>query len=613
MGVVALYNGIPLEIKGQIQDNHEAIVSRFATNEQGLGKFDIEPNGKRKYEAIIDWNGREINYPLPSFNFFGGQIAITTQPDFYKLRVLLEDSIFQPGIQTYLIGVSKDSLVFASIGRGLYEVNIDKKRLPEGIATFYLLDNNLKMLSERSIYVRDNSLHVVATTDKLVYPKEGQVTLSISVTDSSQRPLTSLLAIAISDSILDNPENRCPPAALPLQSEQINNFFLAHNNCLSDADINMLMLLKNNTYAAIKKTLTIPVTNYSIDSSLYIKGSISSEKNEPISDQVLTLLSNSDNSMMYIDTTDSGGHFMFPVDNYKDSTQFAIQVNNNKSNSKNSIITIDEMTYPHFATPLSMKQPLMIQNTSIAKYLSAKYDPGNDDKKSLTPVNIKGQKKITDYDVSKRVNSNSVILTGSDIGENNDVGNAILRVSGMHIVNGVLVVNGLTSLGAPNRFSEPLLLVNGAEVGLSAEGQVGESSPVMSYLKSLNSKDIDFIEILKGPDGANYGLRGGNGVILVNMRTARRDVKPDGNQSKIFYAKGISTPALFQVLLNQPKDKTSLSDRRSTLFWNGSFLSDNKATITFNTSDVSATYMITLTGITIHGDIIYKTLSFQTK
>ena len=260
-----------------------------------------------------------------------------------------------------------------------------------------------------------------------------------------------------------------------------------------------------------------------------------------------------------------------------------------------------------------MKQPLPIQSSSITKYLSAKYDVVHDDKQSLPAINIKVLKQPVDYDVSKRINSSSVVLSGSAIGENNDVGNAILRVGGMHIINGVLLVNGLTSFGTPDKTSEPLLLVNGVQAYLSAETQIGESSPVMSYLKSLNSKDIDFIEILKGPDGANYGLRGGNGVILINMRTARRDVKVENNKSKTFYAKGISTPVLFPVSMNQQKDETSLPDRRPTLFWNGSFLSDNKATITFGTGDVPATYKITLTGITIHGDIIYKTLSFQTK
>lgn len=65
----------------------------------------------------------------------------------------------------------------------------------------------------------------------------------------------------------------------------------------------------------------MPVTNGGTDSLLYIKGTISNDKSEPVSNQVLTLLSNSDKTMMYIDTTDSDGRFIFPLDNYKDSTK----------------------------------------------------------------------------------------------------------------------------------------------------------------------------------------------------------------------------------------------------------------------------------------------------
>ena len=66
----------------------------------------------------------------------------------------------------------------------------------------------------------------------------------------------------------------------------------------------------------------------------------------------------------------------------------------------------------------------------------------------------------------------------------------------------------------------------------------------------------------------------------------------------------------------QQVEKTATrTDKRSTLFWNGSFLSDDvqNAAITFYTSDIPATYKVTITGITIHGDFIYKTITFQSK
>ena len=53
---------------------------------------------------------------------------------------------------------------------------------------------------------------------------------------------------------------------------------------------------------------------------------------------------------------------------------------------------------------------------------------------------------------------------------------------------------------------------------------------------------------------------------------------------KVFYTKGLSNPALFSSVDYQAKDtKTKmLPDVRSTLFWNGNYLSDasHQATIT---------------------------------
>ncbi len=140
----------------------------------------------------------------------------------------------------------------------------------------------------------------------------------------------------------------------------------------------------------------------------------------------------------------------------------------------------------------------------------------------------------------------------------------------------------------------------------------------MAFLNSLNGKEIDFIEILKGAEGANYGYRGGNGVILINMASNPHDkLKAGENNTNIFYAKGISNPSLFPVVNYDNKEKTTTPnfDNRSTIFWDGSVLSDssNKITFSFFTSDIPATYKVTVSGITVHGDIVYKTLTFQSK
>ena len=49
-------------------------------------------------------------------------------------------------------------------------------------------------------------------------------------------------------------------------------------------------------------------------------------------------------------------------------------------------------------------------------------------------------------------------------------------------------------------------------------------------LKNLNPGDIDFIEVLKGAEGAIYGMRGGHGVIYIHtLNGPRKDFKTSAN------------------------------------------------------------------------------------
>ena len=612
---VSHLNGMPLSIDGFIKDDHEVVIAHFTTNKIGFGKVDFEPSGYRKYHAVINWHGKEISYPLPPFNFYKGQVSVTKQSTGYKLRILLGDSIYRKDFVTYLIGISKDSLIFASIGRGLYEIPVAEHQLTDGITTFYLFDENFKLLSERSIYVHDNNVRIKAETDKHLYGKRDKVALNISITDANQHPIPSLIAISVTDTIFKDPNEDCALPGNDYTQQAIDNMFLESNECLTENDIDLLMLARNDTYPTLSKMADQP-TAMDTDSLLYIKGTVLDTKNEPSANKIITLLFNSGDLNLHSDTTDNAGRFCFPFANYTDSMQFALQVRDLKGRAQNDKILLDNPDYPKVSTPVSLKQYLPVQPKEAKKYINKYYESllVDDDKHLLPRVTVTNPKKAVNYDQSKRVSSSSVILTSKELNERNSVGNAVLNVGGMHLLNGVLVMNGLTSMKAPDLTSEPLLLINGAEASLSPG--IGESSQVLSYLNSLNPKNIDFIEILKGPEGANYGVRGGNGVILVNMSNTSRDPIQNGGNLKTFYAKGVSIPGLFPNVDYQQKNvKPATADTRSTLFWNGSFLNDdtNNATLTFYTSDIPATYKATITGITIHGDIIYKTITFQSK
>ena len=610
-------NGMPLSIEGYIKDSYGAITTPFSTNTNGLGKFDFEPSGYRSYTGVIKWKGKELSYPLPSFNFYSGQLSVSKQPGWYTLRILLGDSVYTKNALTYVIGISKDSLVYASVGKGQYETNVNEHTLPEGITNFYLFDKNFKLLSERSIYVNGSHITVNIATDKNIYSMHDKVSVNVSATDAAQHPIPSLVAVAVSDSVFSYKQQQCSFNNVPFDLHIVDNLFLAGNTCFTDDETDLMMLIKNNTYQALTKNKDQSIAAED-DSLLYIKGVVLNEKNEPLVNRVITIVSKSDNPVFYTDTTDNTGRFCFPFERYADSTEFLIEVKNLKNISQNNRIVFDMPVYPVLKTPASLKRYPVIEPAQAKQRFNTYYKTQlfDENEQQLPPVTVTDERKAPDYNASKRVSLYSAILTSKDLDGRTTLDNAILKISGLQVLDGYLVIHGPTALNPPGPNSEPMVLVEGAQVALSSDG-MATVSPVLSYLHSLDPKDIDFIEVLKDGNAAAYGVRGANGVILINLLNKRRDLTLDKNNMQVFYGKGVSQPVPFPELSYGKKNKkVSVPDNnRSTVFWNGNLLTadTNNSTISFYTSDIPSVYNVTVTGITIHGDIINKIITVQSK
>lgn len=71
--------------------------------------------------------------------------------------------------------------------------------------------------------------------------------------------------------------------------------------------------------------------------------------------------------------------------------------------------------------------------------------------------------------------------------------------------NQTVTVRGISSI---NSGIEPLFVIDGQAVG----------SDYNHVNNMLNVRDIDHVRVLKGSDAAIYGVRGGNGVIIIATR-----------------------------------------------------------------------------------------------
>jgi len=80
------------------------------------------------------------------------------------------------------------------------------------------------------------------------------------------------------------------------------------------------------------------------------------------------------------------------------------------------------------------------------------------------------------------------------------------KVPGVHVRgsgnNVDIVIRGISSFITTN---EPLYVIDGVPIGNS----YSEANNMVS------TDDIDYLQVLKGPEASTYGLRGANGIILI--------------------------------------------------------------------------------------------------
>lgn len=607
--------GNPLSLPGVIKDNRDTTVALFTTNQFGLAKAEFFPAYFRKYKAMVSYNGKEYSFPLPAFNRFAGQLAVVAATDnSLKLRTVLEDSIYRKDALTYLIGLSHDSLCFASIGHGSYETEIPLANLPAGIATFLLFDKAFKLLSERKVYVKDQSI-LSASLDKAVYSKQSNATLSITASDKSGKAVPASLTVAVNDSSAsaDNYFLSAHALVRRIREKGVDNWDLLHLASLSREEADLLLLSSPSFYNNLPEN---KVTSANVDEDFfYIKGKLTGAKGEPVANQTLNLISKIGDGSLLSVTTDAAGRFSFPLTGYMDSTEFVLQAGGEKGRFESPKVTLDRLVFPRFQTPASLKQNLVLSTQLKTAYARRYADTTvmENRKGWLKQVSLNTKSKSPD-EAPKKQRLSSSVLTSEQLLKlgNGNIGMGLLMMPGVQLIDGLIHIYGPNSLKVESN-PEPIVLVDGSQIALSSGAGGSFSSPVIQYLNSLNPREIDYIELFKGPEASQYGMRGGNGVVYIHTASqVHQDiVATDGNTYK-FLRQGYAKPADYPTINPKDSKATAIVDSRSTLYWNGNELlnPEGKSLFHFVTNDVPGRYTVVITGVTVRGELFYKTVSF---
>ncbi|HSZ87023.1 MAG TPA: Plug domain-containing protein, partial [Puia sp.] len=526
----------------------------------------------------------------------------------FHVRVSLGDSLYKKNKTTYIFGVSRDSLCFAANGTDMYDLNIPKNSFPKGRATLFLFDEKDQVVSQRNIYININSdsNSIIASTDKPVYEPREKAKLNVSVPSVDRHPMAALFTVSVAD-------NRFAGDIPDVLSDEAKLFEAAGNaqqKQFSPAEIDLIMLTQKNLYPEWRygdNNITMSSPMHIEDSALLdIKGKIVNKKNEPLKNYIVNLFSG-DKRIFKIDTTDGNGHFTIQLPDYYDGTQFNLKLTNLKGQGEEGKVILDNPDFPHFNTPHELKRKFdQAEVTVIRNFKTHTLEDTSFYAKenSLKAVTIKPEKTTeASYDKSKRVNQFSTIITSENLnnGDRNAIINAVQNVAGFNA--------GMNSMKLGGSYNvQPLVVMDGVILTLSSD--------VKTFLQSVDPSTIDFIEILKGPQAALYGMQGAGGVILINTTNDKKQVSQINSQGlSTIYPKGYFKEADFTSPDYDKKEvkKSSTPDKRITLYWNANVLTDKtgNATEYFFTADDRAIYSIIIMGITENGNIISKKITIK--
>ena len=605
-------DGHPVDIAGYVTDPLHDTVARFSSA-QGMGKFSFDAYNPRKYTAHLNWGGRDVLYPLPAIDQFAMQLTVVAQDDHaLKMQVSMGDSLYKKHKATRILGMSRDSLCFAATGTDMYQVNVPVANFPLGRACIMLFDDQGNLVSQRSVYIRSNdSGRIVAATDKAAYSPGDKVNLSIGVKAAHDNPVMTLLSVAVTDDRLtgehgtaDNGMDRLP---VP-EDAQYRDY--------SPAALDVLMLTETPLYRDWGKVpaggSAQTAARFADSNLLDIRGKAVDKNNAPLQRYIVNLVA-ADKGLFLADTTDENGRFQFPLSEYDDGTRFNMKLTNLKGRGTEGKLILDKIDYPKFSTPKALKRGFNTEELAmIRRYKevqAATEQTMAKDSTTLKPVTVEGRKKLPPEDEALRQSPFSDVIGPDQLrqGGVDMIYNALSNIPGF-----TTGVNATASGGggsATQGTTAMLVLMDGVQINTGGD--------LKGFFETLDESNIEFIEVLKGPLTAIYGMQGSAGVILVHSVDHNQSVVSVNDKGvSTIYPKGYSNQQDVYTAGYEKKKGSSAAvgtSDASTLYWNANLLTDNlgNAKVDFFTGSRQATYSAAIVGITPGGDIVEKTIQIK--
>lgn len=589
-------DGKALNLSGVVKDDKGMEVAPVQTLHKGMGAFMIKPEKGRKYTAWVKANeGRlqKIALPAPLEHSYTMQVDNLSSADYIlvKVRSGLLPTADEYANDVILLGHTRGIPCYYkvfSMNHDSLDIRIPKENFPTGIAQLTLFNGRGLPAAERLVFINHHDtlkFAISRISDSTTI--NGHEKLQVMITDNRGNPVKgnfSASAVIV-------------PEANPMPESNIQNylwltsdlkgpiddpqFYFSSTDASREEALDLLMMTNGwrrfdwNSLIAGK----FPKITNKEEKGITIGGKITRNFFQiPVKQaRVYLTILNAYNDY-YSTVADSRGNFSFKDLDYNDTLHVVIEATK-PTGKHNVVINIDETASP--ATQVKNGETF----DQLVLNRGADWKFGKVKRRDNSQRDMERKKKLEKYSAFRLHSESDNVLFMDEIPDGySDLLQVIQgRVPGVTVTGNSVLIRGVHSMFGSN---EPLFLVDGAIADLET-------------FRSINPKDVEFIEFLKGSNTAIYGIRGSNGVIAVY--TKRGDFMKRGFFD--FQMLAYYTPRKFySPYITGQADESAFNNGNVTLAWNPRLIPDQAGISVFSVFNAGhAAYRIVIEGLSDDG------------
>ncbi|UKM65491.1 TonB-dependent receptor plug domain-containing protein [Flavobacteriaceae bacterium GSB9] len=610
--------GNPVEVKGEIYDSNNQLVSLFLGVHNGMGKFQLKPQlGSNYYAKITTSSGLTFEKQLPEVIETGYLLSYKKYQnrDIVSIRTNAKTMAEQGGQVSiscntrginYLEGTQQ-------LNKTVLSFELPTQRFTEGISQITLYDSKGLPQSERLVYIeKSQDLQVELSTDKNEYVIGEHVHLNLKSQTKSGDGVLASFSLSVADTngsnlTNDYSSNICSHFLLEsdIRGKIIDpGYYFDKRNKQRLAHLDLL-LLTQGWRNFLWKTMPKPSADryYEVEKGFEITGNVKQLFGQkPKVGLNLTLALMGEKGMNILNAeTDSLGHFKFDELMFVGKTNMFLNSRNDRGKFRGEIVMNPFETKPMPAN-FSVKDSIFLEPvTTSEKIIENVY-------RKYASFGIAAENVLDAVEITATKKRESTSLHGIadftyEVDENSPVVNDIYQFIQLTIP-GTIVTNDTVRF---MRFSGPAhIILDGFPLFTQAD------------LDFVLPENVERIEAIKGPSAAIYGAEGANGVIAIYTKEGTTNT----TEKKVFHSikkeiEGFYAERTFYTPNPEEPDfeKDNKAAVRNTIFWSPYVHPDATGTakVSFKNTKVETQAKVTLEGITASGIPVVKHAFYSIK